>query len=99
MTGTASFSVMSEQPLPERLEPMGKRIQEKDCSHWLLVLIFFGKAAPNHQNLVSRVLDENGADGILDAELKTGGYGFPFIYQQSCVYLEGELAKVKGGES
>jgi hypothetical protein len=96
ITGNASFPILSDNRLDQHLVPTGKKISDSDCTHNALILILWGNANPNHENLVQRVLEENQADGLINAKLKTGGYGFPLLYFQNCVYVEGELAKLEG---
>ncbi len=95
MTGTASFPLISDVDVKNKLVSTGQTVDESECTNIVLLLAIFGTAQPNHQNLVRRILDENQADGLVNTEIKTGGFFFPILFSQNCVYVKGELAKFK----
>lgn len=94
MVGTASLSLLTRSNgAAVRFEPVGPPVSRSECLYWAL-LWMGGHGQLTHETVVERILDEAGADVLLDAQFYTEGYGFPYIFMMQCATVEGQPAKV-----
>jgi hypothetical protein len=57
-------------------------------------LAWFG-TPPVEESLLSRVLEENNADALMDAEFRHSFTFFPLIFSRSCLTVSGTPVKVR----
>ncbi len=94
MVGTPSLTLLAaDEVVDDQFVPLGKRVEESDCLHWALILFMWGTLQPSHEAVVQRMLDENDADVILEAQVTTSQYGIPYLYLMSCSNVEGIPAR------
>ena len=94
ISGVASLSVLTRSNGQKvKFEPIGGRVEKSECFYNALLFVW-GDSLATHESVVERVLDETGADVLLDAQFYNEQYGFPLIFQMGCATVEGQPAKV-----
>ncbi|MHC4513630.1 MAG: hypothetical protein ACYTGW_01125 [Planctomycetota bacterium] len=95
MTGTASLNLLTRD-LPRdsaNLEFVTKDVvQETDTMTWCLFFLFFGRI-PTHEGVLDRLLEKYDADVLVDGELATTTYGFPYIFMLISARATGRPAR------
>jgi hypothetical protein len=99
MSGTVSYTLVSDQAdkINRHYTSMGASVEGKDCYMTVLFYtIWFGTPLVE-ETLLSRVLEENNADALMDAEFKSSFVFFPLIFSRSCLTVSGTPVKVRKG--
>lgn len=102
MAGVPSMTLMSRdiKPDPARYEPIGDIVEDSECLNWFLIFGMAGSARPNHESVVSRILQKHDADLLLNAEFTTSQLGIPYLFMNMCANVKGQPARiVDGGNS
>ena len=95
--GAASFTVISDQPdkTSKYYTPSGESVEGRDCFTAGPFYLFLAGKMPVEETLLSKVLEENNADVLLDAEIKHTSIFIPYIFMHSCVNVSGTPAKLR----
>ena len=96
--GAASLTIVSNQTerMGQHYSAMGAPVQDKDClTIGPFFMIWFGKN-PIEEVLLAKILEENSADVLLDAEFKRSNVMIPYLFMRSCVTIYGTPAKLRG---
>ncbi len=98
--GTASMTILSDQTqkMNKFFKPMNIHVDEKSCLYTGPLYLFWWGDQPVHESLITRVLDDNKADAINNAQLSTSFFAIPNLFSKNCVHVEGELVKKKGAQ-
>ena len=95
--GGPSVTLLSSEPTHPVYRPIGSPVHMKECN-WVF-LLFGGGTTTHHEAMVDRVLEDTGADVILNARLDNTVAYF-FLGARSCVEVRGQPAELlHGGES
>ena len=97
MAGVASFTLVSNQTdkINRHYTTMGAPVEGKDCfTMAFFYTVWFG-TPPVEESLLSRVLEESGADALMDAEFKSSYAFFPLLFSRSCLTVSGTPVKVR----
>jgi hypothetical protein len=79
-----------------QFEPVASLVKRRECFRWFLILFLSGTAAPTHEGAISRILAEHDADVLLEADLSTSSFIFPYLFIQTCATVEGIPARRRG---
>lgn len=102
MAGVPSMTLMSRdiKPDPARYELIGDVVEDSECLNWFLIFGMAGSARPNHESVVSRILQKHNADLLLNTEFTTSQLGIPYLFMNMCANVKGQPARiVDGGNS
>ena len=95
--GTGSFTIISDQKdkISRYYTVAGDPIEEKECFFlWVYPpLLWFGKTY-TEETLLSKVLEENNVDALLDVEFKSS-FIFPLFFFRSCLTVSGTPVKLR----
>lgn len=72
-------------------------VDEKRCTHVVLFFWAWGED-PNHEALVTDILEKNNGDAIVNAEL-TFFYIPAILYNQSCAEVKGTVVRRTSGSA
>lgn len=96
--GTPSFTLISGKAdnVNKYYVSAGGTVEGKDClTSVFFYLIWFGRP-PVEETLLAKVLEENNADALGDAEFRSSFGFFPFIFTRNCLTVSGTPLKLKG---
>lgn len=98
MSGTSSLTMMSDQneKMNQYYTPIGGEISQKECLTRIFFLGWFG-TQPVHESLLAKMLDENKADALLNAEFSNTMVDF-YLFANQCAKITGTPAKLKGAQ-
>jgi hypothetical protein len=88
--GQASFPVVSKAKIPDGYEKVAD-VDEQRCSYNVLLFWAWGDD-PNHEALITDILEKNKGDAIANAEL-TFFYVPAILYNQSCAVVKGTVMR------
>jgi hypothetical protein len=94
-SGAPSLTVFAENSNinKQQYRPISEPVSESFCMGiGPLFLIWVGKQ-PNHEALLSHVLQKYDADVLLSANMRTSVFFFPYIFMRQCAHIEGVPAK------
>ena len=100
MQGSPSLSLMSRSlnASSPQIKVIGNEVVESDTMTWFLLAGFFGNFMQSHEAALSRLLEQQHAELLVDAEMDVSAYGIPYLYMQFNATVRGRPAVfVKGG--
>lgn len=95
--GAPSLTVFSDQADVARKHYVssGGPVKDKDCLRsFFFHVLWFGKS-PVEESLLSKVLEENNADALIDAEVRYSNFFVPYIFSSYCLTISGTPAKLR----
>ena len=95
--GVSSFALISDQgeKINSKYKALGSEIEKKECLRAGPLFLFWWGNQPIHESLLAKMLDEQKADVLLEANFKTSFFTIPYIYMQDCVSISGIPAVLK----
>lgn len=95
MSGTSSLTLLTDQneKMAKFYKPIGPEISDQQCLTSFLWI--FGGTQPVHESLLARMLEENKADILMNAQFSASYVNF-YLGQRQCAIIRGTPAKLKG---
>jgi hypothetical protein len=95
MMPSASATLLASNVQGAKVVPVGSVVVEEDCfSRVLWVLGGFGNHSKSHERLITKILDQQKADVLVDADLSYTQFIIPFIYHSYCATVKGQPARL-----
>jgi len=97
MGGVPSFTIVSDQAdkINRNYAAIGAPVEGKDCYTMLFFYFIWFGTPPVEESLLSKVLEENNADALIDAEFKHSYTFFPWLFSRSCLTVSGTPVKMR----
>jgi len=95
--GVPSFTLVSDQTdkIKRHYTTLETPVESKDCYTMLFFYTIWFGTPPVEESLLSKVLEENNADALLDAEFRRSYAFFPLLFSRSCLTVSGTPVKVR----